>query len=124
MSTFSPCGINCHECEAYIATQNNDLEILKKHQQNLKEQFGKEIPIAELYCDGCMADGRKIGFCTQCAIRICCINKGYENCASCPDFPCSMVHSSGLRILCPKQICCRSANSDLPHPLNSKGKPH
>ncbi|MCD8479265.1 MAG: DUF3795 domain-containing protein [Candidatus Cloacimonetes bacterium] len=88
MSRYSPCGIDCHDCEAYIASQANDLEVLAKHQKNLKEQFGKDVPIEELYCDGCLANGRKIGFCTVCQIRLCCIEKGYQNCAACADFPC------------------------------------
>ena len=89
MSQISPCGIYCHTCEAYIASQIDDREVLARHQKNLKEQFGKDVPIEELYCDGCMADGRKISFCAECAIRLCCIEKGYKNCAACPDFPCA-----------------------------------
>jgi len=88
MPYYSPCGINCQDCEAYIATQNEDLEVFKKHQANIREQFGKDIPIEELHCDGCMANGRKIGFCDQCQIRICCIQRGYQNCSECADLPC------------------------------------
>jgi hypothetical protein len=45
MSTFSPCGINCHECEAYIATQNNDLEILKNTSKTSKNNSARKYPL-------------------------------------------------------------------------------
>ena len=88
MIVYSPCGINCQECEAYIATQNMDLEVLKRHQANFKEQFGKDLELEELMCDGCLESGRQISFCAVCEIRNCALGKGYVNCAECSDFPC------------------------------------
>lgn len=85
---LAPCGIDCTDCEAYIATKNNDLEVLKKHQKNMLELFNKDIPLDELRCDGCMEAGHKIGFCAKCEIRICAISKGYSTCAECAELPC------------------------------------
>jgi len=89
MITYSPCGINCHDCEAYIATQSNDMDVLKRHQDNLLEQYGKELSLEELKCDGCLGKGRQIPYCSICEIRICARQKGFVNCAACEDFPCA-----------------------------------
>jgi hypothetical protein len=88
MTKLSPCGFACRDCEAYRATQNHDLEVLKRHQADYKAHFGKDISLDELYCDGCLEDGRKISFCFQCEIRQCAIKKGFDTCAQCSDFPC------------------------------------
>ncbi|MFA7390254.1 MAG: DUF3795 domain-containing protein [Proteiniphilum sp.] len=88
MSQFSACGFICEECEAYKATQSMDMEVLTRHQANYREQFGKDISIDELLCDGCRSSGRQISFCAICEIRKCAITRGFDTCAECPDFPC------------------------------------
>jgi hypothetical protein len=88
MNKYSPCGMDCRECEAFIATQNNDIETLKRHQVNYLEQFGKELSLEELKCDGCLSKGRQISFCAICEIRNCALTQGYSTCAQCPQFPC------------------------------------
>ncbi|MDZ4121364.1 MAG: DUF3795 domain-containing protein [Candidatus Cloacimonadaceae bacterium] len=85
---IAPCGIDCQVCDAYIATQTQDDALKQKMVDNYKEQMGKEISFAELDCDGCISNGRHIGFCAQCEIRACAFGKGYETCAQCTDFPC------------------------------------
>lgn len=89
MIVYSPCGMNCRDCEAYVATQSMDMEVLTRHQTSFREQFGKEIAIAELLCDGCGSNGRRISFCEQCEIRACAVAKGYINCAECAEIPCA-----------------------------------
>lgn len=84
----APCGIDCSVCDAYKATQQNDLEMIKKMAENYKAKFNKDIPIESLYCDGCMSDGRHIGFCGVCEIRSCSADKGYNTCAECSELPC------------------------------------
>jgi hypothetical protein len=85
---IAPCGTDCTQCEAYIATQNNDTELFNKLTNNYKQQFNKEIPQESLYCDGCPQNGRLIGFCAQCEIRACAFGKSYCTCADCDEFPC------------------------------------
>ncbi|GAB1365322.1 DUF3795 domain-containing protein [Candidatus Cloacimonadaceae bacterium] len=86
---IAPCGIDCQICDAYKATQANDLELLKKLQENYKQQFNKDIALDDLCCDGCPAEGRHIGFCKVCEIRSCAFGKGYQTCAECSEFPCT-----------------------------------
>jgi len=57
------CRIDCRVCDAYIATQTNNLELKQKLADDFKKNFGVEKPLSELDCDGCGATGRHIGFC-------------------------------------------------------------
>jgi len=85
---LAPCGIDCQICDAYIATQNNDLELKQKLADNYKQHFNKEMPLGHFDCDGCPSEGKKIGFCDTCGIRICAYGKGFATCAECSEFPC------------------------------------
>jgi len=78
------CGLNCEECEAYIATKNND--------DNLREKVAKEWSIANkvvitremINCEGCRANGKKFPFCDGlCPIRLCGIAKETDTCGDC-----------------------------------------
>ncbi len=85
---LSPCGIDCSICDAYKATQNNDMELKQKLADDYKRRFNAEKPLTEFECDGCTEAGRKISFCAQCDIRNCAFGKGFATCAECADFPC------------------------------------
>lgn len=88
MKLIAPCGIDCSECDAYIATQNDDAMLKQKLADNYLKRFNKEVNPDELSCDGCPSTGRHIGFCAVCEIRSCSINKGFATCAECDNFPC------------------------------------
>lgn len=88
VSLIAPCGIDCSICEAYIATKNNDMEMKQKLADNFMKQFNKDIDPSTINCVGCNQDGLHIGFCAQCAIRACSVEKGFKTCAECDDFPC------------------------------------
>ncbi|MDR0454833.1 MAG: DUF3795 domain-containing protein [Deferribacteraceae bacterium] len=80
------CGIDCFECNAYKATQNND--------QALREKTAAEWTIAHNFkftpeminCTSCKGDGVKVGYCSECEIRKCASGKGVVNCGACGDF--------------------------------------
>ncbi|MFW9951439.1 MAG: DUF3795 domain-containing protein [Candidatus Thorarchaeota archaeon] len=84
------CGINCSECPAYIATQKGDTMELEKV---AKEWSSEIMPFKpeDLYCDGCNKDGRIFSWCEECPIRICCQQKGFENCAYCEEYFCDKL---------------------------------
>jgi len=46
------CGLNCAECEAFIATQENDDEKLAAVAKKWSEQFGGDIDQSKCICDG------------------------------------------------------------------------
>ncbi len=85
---LAPCGIDCSQCDAYIATQTGDQTLQQKLADNYKKQFGQDIAFIDLECDGCFSEGRHISFCFQCGIRRCASHYGYATCAECQDFPC------------------------------------
>jgi hypothetical protein len=86
---LAPCGIDCSQCDAYIATIKNDLALKQKLAENYLKQFNKVISVEDLDCEGCNQDGKHLGFCSKCSIRACAFEKGYNTCAECIDFPCS-----------------------------------
>ena len=87
------CGLVCTDCEAYVATQANDLETLERLAARARNEFG--IPDAtteSAMCDGCLADsGRQIGYCAVCEIRTCGVARSIANCAHCTDYACEKL---------------------------------
>jgi hypothetical protein len=88
---YGMCGIRCSDCDAYIATQNDDDELRKKLARESSERAGREISPEEINCDGCIHEGRHIGYCAECDIRICGMKKEVLNCAYCEDYACEML---------------------------------
>ncbi len=87
------CGIQCGECEAYIATQKNDRAGLEATAKKWAAQFGgNPIGADACVCDGC-ASGKRIStaHASTCALRICASGRGVTTCAHCPDYGCETL---------------------------------
>jgi len=84
------CGLDCGECEAYIATQKNDRAGLETVAKKWAEQFGAKNVTAEMcICDGCSLGKRaSTAHCLTCAIRLCATARGVVTCAHCGDYGC------------------------------------
>jgi len=88
------CGIDCKRCPAYIATQRNDKEGLAKIAAEWSARFKTKIKPEDIVCDGCAApSSRKASYCNICEIRLCCIGRGYENCAACEEYVCEKLEN-------------------------------
>jgi hypothetical protein len=92
------CGLVCSECDAYVATQANDLEALEQMARRARDEFGMEDATPETtMCDGCLTEGgRQIPYCATCEIRACAIERGLGgppplNCAHCADYACERL---------------------------------
>ncbi len=86
------CGLNCAECEGFLATKNNDLELKKKIAEQWTKQFGHPIKPEEINCAGCTdLKGAHIGYCSQCEVRACGIQHKVANCAACPEYGCEKL---------------------------------
>jgi hypothetical protein len=86
---IAACGLDCAQCEAYIATQANDRLALERVAAKWSKEFNSPgLTANNIKCDGCLTAGRKIGHCSECQIRLCVIERGLPNCASCPDYAC------------------------------------
>jgi hypothetical protein len=87
------CGLDCGECEAYVATQKNDRAGLDATAKKWARQFGgKEIGADACVCDGC-SSGRRIStaHAATCALRLCASGRGLATCAHCPDYGCETL---------------------------------
>ncbi len=81
---LAPCGTYCAVCPYRIAYINND--------ERLKEKLAKTIGIKpeEIICEGCNSD-LPFGFCRVCPIKNCVIEKEFESCADCEEYPCKII---------------------------------
>ena len=91
MLCISYCGINCSECEVFIATNMNDNEKrgkLAEAYSTEKCKFTKE----DIRCMGCHSKlTRKSKMCSNCEIRNCAKKKKIFTCAECRNYPCDLI---------------------------------
>ncbi len=70
------CGLNCRECDAYIATVGDDWELRKKTAKLWAGLNDAPILPEHMNCEGCRRDGVKTVFCEDiCDIRRCAMKK-------------------------------------------------
>ncbi len=81
---LAPCGLYCGVCSILIADRNNDLRLKEK----LSPVYG--VPVEQLSCGGCLS-GNPFVYCRVCPVKTCAMEKGYEGCHQCADFPCAHV---------------------------------
>ena len=88
------CGIICSDCEAYIATQANDVEGLARVADRWNREYSLECTVDDMWCDGCLGEGRRIAtYCAGCEIRACAIARGHINCAYCKEYYCDKLRA-------------------------------
>lgn len=86
------CGLDCHQCEAFIATQRNDDALRVKVAAEWSKLNNVQIMPEQINCTGCKSTGVKTCFCDQlCEIRKCAIRKTIGTCAECTDYPCHIL---------------------------------
>ncbi len=89
MVSVSYCGLNCEECEAYVATKTNDNKLKKKVAKKWSQLYGIVVEPDEISCAGCRSSEKKGKYCeSMCKIRKCCQQKEIETCAHCDEFAC------------------------------------
>lgn len=88
------CGLDCSACPALIATVNNDDALRTKVAEQWSKDYGAEFKAEDINCDGCVGkDGRHVGYCNVCEIRLCGVKNEVENCAHCKDYSCEKISS-------------------------------
>lgn len=89
------CGLDCGECEAYVATQANDRAGLEAIARKWTAEYGggdKEYSADMCVCDGCPSGGRiSSAHAATCGLRLCASARGVETCAHCPDYGCETL---------------------------------
>jgi len=91
-SMLAYCGIGCSQCPARVATETDDDALRTKTAAEWSALFKADIKAAHIDCDGCKsATGRQFFHCSQCGIRACATDKGFDTCAECDDFACDQL---------------------------------
>ena len=86
------CGLDCSVCPAYVVHQTGDAALREKTAEEWKKQYGAEITPEMVDCAGCtVLEGPHIGYCFECEIRKCGLEKNVANCALCDLYPCGVV---------------------------------
>jgi hypothetical protein len=82
------CGLDCSGCDAYLATQAQDVAAQARVLEHWRIEYGNPgMTLADVTCDGCTsADGRHGGYCGACPVRACGEARGVVNCAHCDEY--------------------------------------
>jgi hypothetical protein len=89
---LAPCGLDCGECPAYVATQANDASGLARVAEEWSRAFNFELTLEEVICDGCRTDSaRKYAYIKTCRVRPCATARGVRTCAHCDDYGCDTL---------------------------------
>lgn len=93
MSTkIAACGLNCGECPAYIATQNDDNELRFTTAREWSTAYNAAITPEMVNCDGCFTKSDILfSHCAVCEIRKCARDASLTGCAVCRDYPCDKL---------------------------------
>ena len=74
---FAFCGLGCHECGAFLATEENDDQKRAEVAQEWSRLFKAEVKPEDINCDGCQSIGGCLfNYCKVCEIRKCGKEKG------------------------------------------------
>ena len=88
------CGLDCEQCGAFIATQNNDDALRVKVAEEWARLYNAPIKPEHINCTGCQSTGVKTYYCDQmCEIRKCATKKSVSTCADCSDYACSALNA-------------------------------
>ena len=86
------CGINCHECGAFLATKDNDDKKRAEVAQLWSKEYKTDIKPEDIDCEGCLSDsGNLFSHPKTCEIRKCGKEKDVVNCAYCSDYACEKL---------------------------------
>lgn len=89
MTPIAYCGLNCEECPAYQATQDNDQALREKVAVEWSKEFNWDLTAFDINCDGCRSvEGAHFSHCFECPIRPCATKRSLSTCAECIEYPC------------------------------------
>ena len=81
------CGLDCENCDARIATINNDDKLREETAQKWSTMNNtSEITPETINCTGCRIEGAKLAYCNNyCEIRKCVQAKRFSTCGDCKE---------------------------------------
>jgi hypothetical protein len=87
------CGLVCTDCPASDATKTGDEKKARETATLWAKEYGIEVTVDDIWCDGCLVEGKKCSHCRVCDIRACGVKRGVENCGRCDEFPCARIEA-------------------------------
>jgi Protein of unknown function (DUF3795) len=85
------CGLDCRECQAFKATQANDLQLKKQIAERWSSQGDIKFEPEDIDCLGCKSDVIS-GWCRKlCKLRPCATDKKVATCAQCDEYQCEKL---------------------------------
>jgi hypothetical protein len=88
------CGLDCAACPAFHASERRSMTERQKTADQWSKDYNFAFKAADIDCVGCtLTEGKQIGNCAVCGIRLCGLEKKVSTCAACPDFGCEKLES-------------------------------
>jgi hypothetical protein len=88
------CGLDCEQCEAFIATRNSDDALRIRVAEEWARLYHAPIKPEHINCTGCQSTGVKTYYCEQlCEIRKCARQRAVSTCADCSDYACAVLNA-------------------------------
>jgi len=85
------CGLDCRECQAFKATQANDLQLKMQIAERWSSQGDIKFKPEDIDCLGCKSDVIS-GWCRKlCKVRPCAAEKKVATCAQCDEYQCEKL---------------------------------
>ena len=86
------CGLACHECVTFLATQSDDDEKRREVAESWSKGYDVDLKPEDINCNGCLSEGEVLfSHCRVCEIRKCGMERGIQNCAQCEDYACDKL---------------------------------
>jgi hypothetical protein len=84
------CGNRCDLCLFYAPNVTQNPPDFRKLSDGFFKYYGFRLPTEPVACDGCMAYHPNL-LDTECPVRPCVLEKGYENCSRCEQYICDRL---------------------------------
>ncbi|MBN1263376.1 MAG: DUF3795 domain-containing protein [Candidatus Pacebacteria bacterium] len=105
---ISICGLDCADCPAFIARQNNNNELREKTARKWAKEFNApEIKPEDINCLGCLSLVEPLySHCKVCEVRKCGLDRQLTNCGECKNYDdCGKAASLHKMIPEAKAVC-------------------
>lgn len=91
METFGKCGMRCDLCYIYRPNVERDDRREEICRVWKKQNLSFNADPSEIICDGCASEREDaVYFDKDCRTRKCVLEKGYDHCGYCENYPCEI----------------------------------